>query len=35
MPEPAPVTIARLPDRPAPSITSLAVEVRPNGVWKS
>ena len=35
MPEPAPVTMARLPDRSTPSITSAAVEWRPNGVWKS
>jgi hypothetical protein len=35
MPEPAPVTIARLPDRSTPSITSEAVLSRPNGVVKS
>jgi chromate reductase len=32
MPEAAPVTIARLPARPMPSITSAAVESKPNGV---
>jgi hypothetical protein len=35
MPEPAPVTIARLPDRSTPSITSEAVLSRPSGVVKS
>src|SRR5260370_26634196 len=34
MPELAPVTMARLPDRSTPSITSDAVEWRPNGLWK-
>jgi hypothetical protein len=35
MPEPARVTIARLPDRSTPPITSDAMEWRLNGVWKS
>jgi hypothetical protein len=32
MPDAAPVTIARLPERSIPSATSAAVECRPNGV---
>jgi hypothetical protein len=32
MPDAAPVTIARLPERAIPSTTSAAVECRPNGV---
>src|SRR5258708_4230039 len=34
MPDEPPVTIARLPDRSMPSITSAAVESNPNAVWK-
>jgi hypothetical protein len=33
MPDEPPVAIARLPDRSMPSITSAAVESKPNGVW--
>ncbi|HEY9726967.1 MAG TPA: hypothetical protein V6D50_11015 [Chroococcales cyanobacterium] len=32
MPDAAPVTIARLPERSIPAATSGAVECRPNGV---